>query len=70
MVASNRVWIEISDELDNRMTGKAIRTLVFEGRYSIKDKLGFTSISKPINETNVPNQVLVSGKLIMTNAYS
>ncbi|CAI6373556.1 unnamed protein product [Macrosiphum euphorbiae] len=54
--ASNCVWNEISEQLDNRMSGKAIYTFVFEGRYSVKEKLGF-STPKSISEINIPRQV-------------
>jgi len=40
------------------MSGKAIHTFVFEGRYSIKEKLGFPPIPKPVLVTNIPLQVL------------
>lgn len=58
MFASNCVWNEISEQLDNRMSGKAIHTFVFEGRYCVKEKLGFPSIPKCISEKNIPPQVL------------
>lgn len=56
--ASNFVWKEISELLDNSMSGKAIHTFVFEGRYGIKEKLGYSSNAKSTLETNVLNQVL------------
>lgn len=56
--ASNYVWNEISQLLDNRMSAKAIHTFVFEGRYSIHEKLGILSVPKPMSETNVLSRVL------------
>lgn len=55
--ASNHVWNEISEQLDNRMSGKTIHTFVFEGKYAIKEKLGFTSIPDSISGINIPHQV-------------
>lgn len=55
-MATNPVWADISSYLENKISKSALHTLVFKGRYEIKEKLGLSSYSKPI----VPNVVMNS----------
>ncbi|CAI6358615.1 unnamed protein product [Macrosiphum euphorbiae] len=41
VVATDKVWSDISSKLDNRMSASAIHTFVYKGRHEIKEQLGF-----------------------------
>ncbi len=60
VVASNRVWQDISSELNNRMSNNALHVFVYKGYHGIKEKLGFSPNKIPNVmplENNIPSNL-------------